>query len=190
MPPGVRGGFGEVVIVLVASVRPVVTSQVMPEILDGVEFRRVWRQRDQGDVGWDLESLGGMVAGLVPNQDGVNVGSQFVGELLKEVIDDGGVQMWRQQSDALTSVGANRSQYIKIVVLRLSHRPWPRALFGPHAGQRSLLTEARFILEPDFDSLVGMGRSDGLHLLDDFFLKALWASGSLFRCLGRGMRQL
>lgn len=131
-----------------------------------------------------------MVAGLVPNQDGVNVGSQFVGELLKEVIDDGGIQMGRQQSDALASVGANRSQYIEVIVLRLSHRSWPRALFGPHAGQRSLLPEARFILEPDFDSLVGMGRTDGLHLFDDAFLKARWVSGSLFLCLGRGMRQL
>jgi hypothetical protein len=53
-----------------------------------------------------------------------------------------------------------------------------------------LLPEARFIFEPDFDSLVGMGRTNGLHLLDDVFLKALWACGSLFRCLGRGMRQL
>ena len=190
MPPSVGGGFGEVVIVLVASVRPVVASQVMPEILDGVEFRRVWRHRDQGDVRRNLESLGGMVAGLVPNQDGVNVGSQFVGELLKEVIDDGGIQMRRQQSDALTGAGANRSQYIEVIVLRLSHGPWPRALFGPYAGQRSLLPEARFILEPDFDSLVGMGRTNDFHLLDDVFLKALWASGSLFLCLGRGMRQL
>lgn len=190
MPPGVRGGFGEVVMVLVASIRPVVASQVVPEILDGVEFRRVGRQRDQGDVRRDLESLGGMVAGLIPDQDGVNVGAQLLGELLKEVIDHGGIQMGRQQSDALTRAGANRSQHIEIIVLRLSHRPWPRALFGPHAGQRSLLPEARFILEPDFDSLVGMGRTDGLHLLDNVFLKALWAPGSLFLCWGRGRRQL
>ena len=131
-----------------------------------------------------------MVAGLVPDQDGVHVATQFLGELPEEVIDDGGVQMWRQQSDALTRAGTNRSQYIEVIVLRLSHRSWPRALFGPHAGQRSLLSEARFILEPDFDSLVRMGRTDGLHLLDDAFLKARWVSGSLFLCLGRGMRQL
>ena len=130
-----------------------------------------------------------MVAGLIPDQNSVNVGAQFLVELLKEVIDDGGVQMRRQQSDALTRAGTNRSQYIEVIVLRLSHRSWPRALFGPHARQRSLLPKARFILEPDFDSLVGMGRTDGLHLLDDVFLKALCASGSLFRCLGRGIKQ-
>lgn len=131
-----------------------------------------------------------MVARLIPDQDSVDVSAQFLGELLEEVIDDGGVQMWRQKSDALARAGANRSQYIEIFVLRLSHRPGSRALFGPYAGQRSLLPEARFILKPDFDSFVGMGRTDGLHLFDDVFLKALWASGSLFLCLGRGMRQL
>ena len=131
-----------------------------------------------------------MIAGLIPDQDSMHIGIEFLGELPKEVVDDSRVQMGRQQSDALTRARANRSQYIEIIVLRLSHCPWPRALFGPHAGQRSLLPEARFILEPDFDSLFGMGRTDGLHLLDDVFLKALWASGSLFLCLGRGMRQL
>ena len=190
MSPGVSGCAGQFFVVVVAAVRPVVAPQVVPEILDGVEFRGIRRQRDERDIGRDLESLGGMVAGLIPDQDSVNVSSQFLGELLKEVIDDGGVQMRCQQSDTLTCARTNGSQDIEVIVLRLSHRPWPRALFGPHTSQCSLLTEACFILEPYFDVLVGMGRTDGLHLCDDVFLKALCASGLPFLCLGRGMRQL
>ncbi len=86
MLPGVSGGFGEVFMVVVAAVRPIVAPQVVPEILDEIEFRRVRRQRDQGDVRRDVQSLGGMVAGLIPNQDSVNVGVQFLGELLEEAI--------------------------------------------------------------------------------------------------------
>ena len=86
MLPGVSGGFGEVFIVVVAAVRPIVAPQVVPEILDEIEFRRVRRQRDQRDVRRDVQSLGGMVAGLIPNQDSVNVGVQFLGELLEEAI--------------------------------------------------------------------------------------------------------
>jgi hypothetical protein len=51
-----------------------------------------------------------------------------------------------------------------------------------------LLTEARFILEPDFDLLVGMLRLSFLDAFREFFLKAAWACSSAFRCFGRGIK--
>lgn len=69
-----------------------------------------------------------MLAGLIPNQDRVNVGVSFLGELLEEVIGDGVVQIRRRQADASTGAGANGCQYIEVIVLHLSCRPWPRAM--------------------------------------------------------------
>jgi hypothetical protein len=53
-----------------------------------------------------------------------------------------------------------------------------------------LLSESGFVLEPDLNLLILMGIADRLDLLNDVFLKAAWTLGSVFRCRGRGIRQL
>ena len=156
----------------IRAVGPVVASQVVPQILDGIEFRGIGRQLHQCDVGWNLQCFGRVEAGLVPDQHGVDTGSEFLCELVEELIDDMGVQVGSEQSDALSALRTDTREHVEIVVLRLSHCPGTRAGLGPHAGQRALLSEARFILEPDLHALPGMIRADGLDLCQDVFLKA------------------
>ena len=57
----------------------------------------------------------------------------------------------------------------------------PRSAFGPDAGQRALLADPRFVLEPDFDRLVfgavGELRRDRR---GEVFLNASWAASSVW----------
>ena len=45
--PSIFGGVKERVIVLVDAVRPVMTLEVVPKVLDGIEFRRVRRRTER-----------------------------------------------------------------------------------------------------------------------------------------------
>ena len=41
-------------------------AQVVPQVLDGVEFGAVWRQRDQGEIGRRPQLVVSVEAGLIP----------------------------------------------------------------------------------------------------------------------------
>jgi hypothetical protein len=101
-----------------------------------------------------------------------------------------GVQVGASSPTLCPALRTDACEHVEVVVLRLSHSPRARASLGPDAGQRALLADAGFVLEPDLDTFLGMRLPDGLDLLDDVFLKASWACGSPCGCLGRGIRQL
>lgn len=46
LTPSRGGDIEQFVVVVVDAVRPAVATKVMPQVLDAVEFRGVWRQRD------------------------------------------------------------------------------------------------------------------------------------------------
>jgi hypothetical protein len=48
-------------------------------------------------------------------------------------------------------------------------------------GQRTLLSESAFVLEPDDDPLVRVVPPDFLDFLGEVFLKASWAAKSVWR---------
>lgn len=160
------------VVIGIRAVAPVVASQVVPKILDGIELGRIGRQLYQRHVGGNLQCFGRMEAGSVPDQHGVHTGSELLCELGEELIDDRGIEVGSEQSDALSALWTDAREHVEIIVLRLSHRPGTRAGPGPHAGQRALLAEASFVLEPDLHALRGMVRADGLDLCHNVFLKA------------------
>ena len=63
---------------------------------------------------------------------------------------------------------------------------WARSALGPDAGQRALLADPRFVLEPDFDGLVlGAVRELRGERRGEVFLNASWASSSLSGWRGR-----
>lgn len=184
------GGIAERLVVVVIAVGPVVTSQVMPEVFGGIEFRGIRRQFDQRHVRGDLERLGRVIAGLIPDQHRVDAGVEFPLHLSQKHIHHAGVQVRGEETDALSRRGTDGGHDIEVVVLGLTNRARTRTFSGPHPGQRALLTESRFVLEPDFDALVGVGLADRLDLIHNFFLKASCAEGSALRCWGRGIKQL
>lgn len=178
--PGMAGGLQGSFVVRIRPVGPVVASQVVPQVLHGIELRGIRRQLDQADVGWNLQRLGRVKAGLIPDEHGVHARSKLLGELGEELVDDVGIEVGSEQSNALSALRTDAREHVEIIVLRLAHRSWSLASPAPYAGQRALLTEARFVLEPDLHPLQRMSRADALDPSCDVFLKASWACGSAF----------
>lgn len=144
-------------------------AEVVPQIFDAVEFRRVWRQWDQRDVCGDHEVARAVEAGSVPDQSGVDVGGQRAGELVEELVDDRRVQDRCEDGFGLTGLWTRSTDDPEVFVFGLPHGGGARAAFGPHAGQRALLTEAALILKEGDDSLVGMFGLNASPLFGDFF---------------------
>jgi hypothetical protein len=65
-----------------------VAAEVVPQVLDAVEFRGVRWQRDQRDIGGHLQIVSAMESGSIPDQSGMDVGGQSAGELIEELVDD------------------------------------------------------------------------------------------------------
>jgi hypothetical protein len=98
--------------------------------------------------------------------------------------------MRSQQSGGPSRGRANRAQHMQIIVLRLLDRPRTRSDRRPHARQRTLLAESRFVLKPDLDAFARMRGGDLPDQFRGVFLKASTAAGSASLCWGRGTRSL
>ncbi len=174
--------------VAVLTVAQVVLPEVTPDHLDRIQFRRVRRQWQEGDVIRDPQASGVVPTRLIENQqhlDGIT-------DLLAEVaqLDIHGVRVGGGHQPAVGRAGcrANGTEQINPFVLRLTDSARMASPVGPNPSQRALLAEARLVLEPDFDLLAGI---PGLELLDtfrEFFLKSAWACSLASRCFGRGTR--
>ena len=88
-------------------------------------------------------------------------------------LDVHGIGVGGRHKPAIAGAGRRvcRPKQVNPLVLSLTNRSWMAASVRPHPGQRPLLTEARFILEPDFDLLVGMLRLSLLDAFREVFLK-------------------
>ena len=80
------------VVIPVQAVRPVMRTQVMPQVLHRIELRRVRRQLDQAHIAGHHHILTGVEARPVPDQHRMHPGGQLARELLQEQVDDLGVQ--------------------------------------------------------------------------------------------------
>jgi len=70
--PGVATGLDDVVVGFEDAVGELVLAQVLPDVFGRVEFGRIGRQADQGEVFGKLEPSRAMVAGTVEDNDGVS----------------------------------------------------------------------------------------------------------------------
>jgi hypothetical protein len=153
-------------------------TQVVPEVLHRIQFRRVRRQRQDRHVRGNLQVVGTVKARLVPDQHHMYGRIGFRDKLLQEPVDHRRVQLRAQQAHALAGLRADRPQYPQPVILGLLDRRRPGAAAGPFAGQSALLAEASLVLEPDLDLLAGVLLGNLLDLLQGVFLIVSWAAGS------------
>jgi hypothetical protein len=69
--PGLAALIDDVAVVIKDSDGELVLSQVLPNVLHRIEFWRLGRQGQKGDVVWRLEIRSGMVSSAVESEDGV-----------------------------------------------------------------------------------------------------------------------
>jgi len=162
------------------------TPQVMPEILNRIQFRRVRRQTHERDVRRADQVVRPMKSRAVPHQDRLHVRFQSRRQLGEEQVHDRSVESRRDQSFGLAGRGARRRQDVDETVLRLSDCAGSRSAARPDAGQRPLLTEPCFVFVEDLQPAVGMLRLDLVQSLAELFLNSSCAAGSAWGCCGRG----
>jgi hypothetical protein len=79
--PGIACLVEDVVVTVEYGNRELVAAQIFPDVFDWVEFGRVGRQGDEGDVVGDGEILGDVIARTVEDQSGVAAWSDLTTDL-------------------------------------------------------------------------------------------------------------
>ena len=159
----------------------------IPGRFSGVQLRGAWWERHQGDVVGDLESLGGMPAGLIEEHHGVSVGGDGPGDLGEMRGHGGGVAAGHNDRRALSLLRADGAEDVGRGGALVLRRRRPGSAPRPSSGD-SILDAARplraladpgLILEPDLYSFaLGNAVGDLRQRGGEVFLNVSRASGS------------
>ena len=118
-----------------------------------------------------------MPTGLIHEQHRVGAWLDVKRDLLEMQLHGLGVAKWQNQTGRLAKRGTDGAEDISRSGSLILQRERPRAAFGPAPGDLVLLTDAGFVLEPQFERLSGGGR-DIREDVRDFFLKVATAASS------------
>jgi transcriptional regulator with XRE-family HTH domain len=189
--PGVAASIEDGVVGIPNLVAEPVAAEVLPHILHGVQFRRVGRQRQQGEVvGHDQAAALLVPAGAVAQDDGVRAGGDAAADLGEVQARSLGVDLRQHEGGADAAGRAGGAEEPGPSVAAVARGARTRAPPGPDTGDGALLTHTGFILEPDLDRLaLRRGRQGRLRQSGEVFLNASCAAGSLSGCRGRTDRR-
>ena len=110
-------------------------------------------------------------------------GRADLGQVLVHSLD---IDLWHDQGGPCPAGWADGAEQISPGEPAVALDAGARAAFGPDAGQRALLTDAGFVLEPDFDWSTGEDFWDrSACAVGEVFLKLSCASRSVFGWIGR-----
>jgi len=177
--PSITTSVENGVVVIENAVCEMVLTQELPDVLDGIELGRVGRQRQQRDVGWQLDDGFLMIAGAIHDQDGMSARHNGTADLIEVRRHRLGIGAGQDKSCGTGPVGTDRSEEIGPFVALVARRGRACAAPCPPSGQASLLANAGFILEPDLDRLcLGGVRQRAIDEVGEVFLNASWARSS------------
>src|ERR1700760_3937726 len=156
-----------------------VVAQELPEVLDRVQLRAFWRQWQEGEVGWHDELVRQVPSRLIEQQHSVRSRRYRLGDLGQMQVHRCGVAAWQNEGCAFALSGTDRAEYIGRGGALIARRRWPGAALGPAPGDLVLLSDARFVLEPQLYWLAcGLVLRDLRQTRGKVFLNASRAAGS------------
>lgn len=131
------------------AVREPIVAQELPYVLSRIEFGAFCGQRQEGDIGGNVELVGHVPAGLIEQEHGVLSGRDVSCDLGKVKVHRVGVALGQDQSgsfavfrrDGAEDVGRSGALVLGGIGTRPAFRPPPRDLV--------LLTDTRLVCEPD-----------------------------------------
>jgi hypothetical protein len=174
--PGAAGFIDDVVIVVEDGDGEFVAAQIFPDVFYRIEFGSVGRQTDKSYVFGDRERGSNMIAGAIEDESGVATCRHLAADSNEMQRHGLGVRRRHDQAGCDATLRTGRAEQVGPVVAPVVRRSGPRSTLGPDTGQRALLADPGFILEPDFDRLafgaVGELRGD---CRGEVFLNASWA---------------
>ena len=126
-----------------------------------------------------------MIRGIISPTNGRD-GARDFGQVGRHRL---GVDGGQDQACGHAAGRADRAKQIGPLIACVARRTGSGAAPGPDAGQGSLLADPGFILEPDLDGFALRSLRDRRrYRRTAVFLKASWASGSVFGCCGRDLQ--
>ena len=131
-----------------------------------------------------------MIAGAIEDDGGMCTGTDLttdLGEMQRQPFAVGGRE---NKGCGGATLRTNGAEDVGPFIALIARSARARSALGPDAGQRALLADPRFVLEPDFDGLVlGALRELGGERRGEVFLKVSWASSSASGWRGRTERR-
>src|SRR5205823_13741753 len=122
-----------------------------------------------------------MPSGTVADQYRVRTGRHLCADLLQVLVHGFGVDERHDDRGAGAARRTDRAEQISGIMAVVAYHRRARADRGPDVGDRALLADAGFVLEPDLDRLADRRRRQRLgYQLGEVFLNASWAAVSCF----------
>ena len=144
---------------------------------DGVQFGRLRRQRQDGDVFGHVEFCARVPSGPIGEDDGVRARINGGADSGQMSVHRLGIAPGQDEADAFALLGTNRAKDIGRLGALIAQRDGPCSAFGPEARQFVLLADPRLVLEPDFERCAcNEARADRRQLRGEVFLKASTAN--------------
>ena len=166
-----------------------VASKVFPDVFGRVQFWRIRGQLHENDILWNDQFWRAMPSRSVHNKQGDCARTDAFADFNQMLVHGLDVDGRQHQGGANATSRANGPEQIRPGKTPVARRARTASTPGPDAGQRALLPDPCFVLEPDFDRLVSAFAERFLGDGCEVFLKASWAAGSDFGCCGRTERR-
>lgn len=151
--PGLAGGVDDGVVGVEDAVGEPVLSEVLPDVLDRVQFGRARGQEDQRHVFRDDELFRSVPTGAIEQQDGVSTALDVPADLIDVKLHGEGIGIGQRQASTFTLCRADGAEQIDVLIALICRLPWPGSTLCPEPNNPVLLAYARLVLEPDFDRL-------------------------------------
>jgi len=179
--PGIAAGFHDVVVCLPHPQAQLVAPQVLPDIFDRVQLRRIRRQLDEGYIAGHFEiATRPMPPGAVDDKSRVRTWHHGFADLFKMLVHGVDIDPGHHQGRPCRACGADSTEDIGPGSPAITQSDGPGTAFGPEIRKRALLAHSGFILKPDFDRLAGGRLAYGLaDDVSEVFLKEASASADL-----------
>lgn len=149
--PCVATKFDDLFVRIEDAVGEPVVADELPDVFGWVEFRRLGRQGQDGDVVGQAELFRGVPAGLIKDEDGMCAGIDCGADLGEMGVHRLGVAPRQDQADSLTFLRTDGAEDAGPFGAQILWGAGPRAALGPAAGDLVFLADPSFVLVPNFD---------------------------------------
>ena len=148
--PRLTGRFYDRVVVFEHAIGEPVRPQVLPDILDRIQFWRSGGQEDRRDVGGHVEIARRMPSRAIQQQNGVRALCDMARYLSNVKLHGERVGKGKRERRARAARRADRAEQIGVLIALVGWLARPRSTPGPLTNEAIFLTDAGLVLEPYF----------------------------------------
>jgi hypothetical protein len=149
-------GILDGLIVVEDAEREIPLLEIEPQPLDRIEFRRAWRQRNEGHAGWHFEIFCTVPSGLIEDEHDVLVCVDRLGKFIEIDLHRMRRHFGHHERKGVIRARLDGTEDVGECVALIALAGWPLATRVPAVTDAALLADARFVLEKQADPLCPM----------------------------------